>query len=183
PDLTFAEVDGVVAVEAEHFIQQDLTLTRAFHIVSTVADPGVQPDPDPAHAGDASGRGYVEVLPDTRATADDPLTPGINVASTPGQHAVLSYRVRFTRAGRYYFWARTYSTGDEDNSLHVGLDGQWPQSGRSWQTVRKHGWHWDSRRRTSRTPVGEMFSLYLDVPSAGEHIVQISMEEDGLELD
>src|SRR5690606_6078241 len=43
PDLTFAEVDGVVAVEAEHFIQQDLTLTRAFHIVSTVADPGVQP--------------------------------------------------------------------------------------------------------------------------------------------
>ena len=130
PDLTFAEVDGVVAVEAEHFIQQDLTQTRAFHVVSTVNDPGVRPDPDPAHAATASGRAYIEILPDTHLDDSEPATDGINVSNTPGQHAVVSYRVRFTRGGRYYFWGRSFSTGSSDNSVHLGLNGEWPESGR-----------------------------------------------------
>ncbi len=28
-----------------------------------------------------------------------------------------------------YVWARAYSSGAEDNSLHVGLDAAWPESG------------------------------------------------------
>ncbi len=183
PDLVFAESEGVVAVEAEHFIAQDLTQTRAFHVVSTINDPGIRPDADTSHAADASGRAYVEVLPDTHVTESDPATEGINISNTPGQHAVLSYRVSFNRGGRYYFWARTFSTGSSDNSLHVGLNGEWPESGRRWQSVRRNSWHWACRRRTSQVPAGEAFSSFIEVPGPGDHLVQISMHEDGFELD
>ncbi len=183
PDLIFTDEDGVVAVEAEHFIAQDLTQTRAFHLVSTISDPGVQPDPDPSHATRASGRAYVEVLPDTLTDDADPATEGINISNTPGQHAVLSYRVRFSRGGRYYFWARTHPTGTADNSLHVGVDGEWPESGQRWQSIRRHGWHWDCKRRTDQIPSGEAFASYLDISGPGDHLIQISMHEDGVELD
>ncbi|WP_221029489.1 DUF5060 domain-containing protein [Actomonas aquatica] len=183
PDLIFAEQNGVVAVEAEHFIAQDLTQTRAFHLVSTINDPGVRPDPDPNHATSASGRAYVEVLPDTLTTDDEPATEGINISNTPGQHAVLSYRVRFSRGGRYYFWARHYATGTADNSVHVGLNGEWPESGRRWQSLRRNAWVWDCKQRTSQVPAGEPYSSYLDIPGPGDHLIQISMHEDGFELD
>ena len=67
-DLVFDEVDGIVAVEAEHFYKQTLTDKRAWHITSSENAPDLKPDADPAHVAGASGGAYLEILPDTRAT-------------------------------------------------------------------------------------------------------------------
>ena len=183
PDLVFAELDGMVAFEAEHFTKQEHTTTRAFHIVSTVADPRFELDADPSHAADASGHAYLEILPDSRRNHDEELIPGENFDNSPGNLAVLSYRVQFSQPGRYYVWARVHSTGTEDNGMHVGLNGTWPESGRRWQTTLKDAWQWDCRQRTEEVHVGVPMQLWLDVPTAGEHTVQVSMREDGFEVD
>ena len=48
PNLVFDEVDGIVAVEAEHFYKQTLTDKRAWHITSSKSAPDLKPDADPA---------------------------------------------------------------------------------------------------------------------------------------
>ena len=183
PGHAFAEVDGLVVVEAEHFAAQTHTEKRAWLTVSTEFTPTAEPDGDPSHAESASGGAYLEVLPDTRRTPEDTLIKGENITHQPGTMAVLGYPVRFTTPGRYYFWARTYSTGKEDNGLHVGLDDTWPASGERWQTTQRHGWHWDCRQRTPEVHAGVPMQLWLDVPTAGWHTVRVAMREDGVELD
>ncbi len=183
PDLVFAEQDGLVAFEAEHFVKQELADVRAFHIITPTQRPRIPPDTDDTHVRDASGGAYLEILPDTRWTHDEELIRGENFSNEPGKMAVLSYRVHFSNPGRYRVWARTYSTGSEDNGFHVGLNGEWPESGQRWQTIKKNAWHWDSRQRTTEVHVGVPKLLYLDIPSAGEHTLQISMREDGFEVD
>jgi hypothetical protein len=183
PDLVFAESDGLVAFEAEHFVAQEEAEVRAFHLFTPTQRPRITPDTDDTHLRDASGGAYLEILPDTRWTHDEPLIAGENFSNVPGKLAILSYKVHFTNPGRYRVWARTYSTGSEDNGVHFGLDDTWPESGQRWQTVKKFGWHWDSRQRTREVHVGVPGLLYLDIPSAGEHTIRISMREDGFEID
>lgn len=182
-DLVFAEEDGLVAFEAEHFVSQSLSDVRAFYITTTEDAVGLTPDPDANHAAGASGQAYIEVLPDNRITHDEPLIGGVNFSNQPGKLAVLTYNVEFSQPGRYYFWARHYSTGTEDNGFHVGLNGEWPESGQRWQTVKKRAWQWECRQRTKEVHVGVPMQLFLDIPSAGEHAIHISMREDGVELD
>lgn len=182
-DLVFAEVDGIVAAEAEHFISQTQTDVRAFYITSAEEAVGLTPDPDANHAFGASGGAYIEVLPDNRITHGEPLIGGVNFSNEPGKLAILTYRVKFSQPGRYYFWARHYSTGSEDNGFHVGLNGTWPESGQRWQTVKKRAWQWECRQRTAEVHVGVPMQLFIDIPSAGEHRIHISMREDGVELD
>jgi len=182
-DLVFAEQGGLVAVEAEHFSQQELTAKRAWHMVTAANDPALAPDSDGRHLLGASGGAYLEILPDTRATDKDKLITGDNFNDEPGQMAVVSYKINFTTPGRYYVWVRCYSTGSEDNGVHVGLDGQWPESGRRWQTVQKNAWIWDCAQRTKEVHTGVPLQLFLDVPAAGEHVVQFSLREDGFEMD
>lgn len=181
--LVFAEVNGLVAFEAEHFFRQELAERRAWHMVSTARSPGITPDADPAHHEGASGGAYIEALPDTRATHDDPLVRGENFSNEPGLMAVVSYRIHVTTPGRYHVWARVYSTGTEDNGVHFGLDGAWPESGRRWQTTKKDAWSWDSRQRTEQVHTGVPGQLFLDIATPGEHVLQISMREDGFEID
>ncbi len=181
--VVFEETDGVVAVEAEHFYQQTKTAKRAWHITSSKSVPGVKPDADPDHVAGASGGAYVEILPDTRRTEKDKLIKGENFSDQPGEMAVLHYKVHFNNPGRYYVWVRSFSTGAEDNGVHVGLDGRWPESGQRWQTVQKRKWAWDSKQRTQKNHSGEAFKLFLDVDKAGEHEVMFSLREDGFEMD
>ncbi len=182
-NLVFAERGGLVAVEAEHFSKQELTDKRAWWVFTATQRPQLAPDTDGTHVVGSSGGAYLEALPDTRWSHDEKLVAGENFSNDPGKIAVLSYRVQFTTPGRYHFWARIYSTGGEDNGLHVGLNGTWPESGQRWQTVKKNAWAWDSRQRTAAVHVGVPGQLFLDVPIAGEHTVQLSMREDGFEID
>ncbi len=97
--------------------------------------------------------------------------------------AVLSYKVHFNTPGKYYVWCRVYPTGTEDNGLHVGIDGAWPESGQRLQFGGKKRWMWDSRQRTEKVHTGVRGLLFLDVDKAGEHTISFSMREDGFEFD
>lgn len=184
PNLVFEELDGLVAIEAEHFVAQTQTEKRGWHITSPESVPNVQPDGDPPHLAGASGGAYVECLPDTRRTHGDKLIQGENFSNEPGKLAVLHYRVHFNTPGRYYVWVRAYSTGSEDNGLHVGIDGQWPESGQRMQWCEgKNSWRWESKQRTQTEHCGVPHAIYLDVAEAGEHEILFSMREDGFEFD
>jgi hypothetical protein len=178
------ERDGFLEFEAEDFCSQTLDAVRKWYVIrpDTVLQ-GLQ-DPDENHAASASGQAYIECLPDTRVTHDDKLIRGENFANAPGQMAVLSYTVKFNTPGRYWVWASAYSTGTEDNGLHVGLNGTWPESGQRLQWCNgKHQWTWSSAQRVEHNHCGFPKTVFLDVPSAGVHTFQISMREDGTEID
>jgi hypothetical protein len=171
-NLVFEEKDGIVAVEAEHFYTQSLSEIRKWEIIDT------------AHSESASGNKYVECLPDTRTTHDDKLTAGENFSNKAGQMAVLHYSVHFNDPGKYYVWVRTYSTGTEDNGIHVGVDNEWPESGQRMQWCEgKNKWTWDSKQRTLEVHCGVPELIFLEIKKPGLHDIQFSMREDGFEFD
>lgn len=173
-----------ITVEAEHFTRQSNDDVRRWHRISADERPVTTPDGDPSHHATASGGVYLELLPDTRRTHDDRLIRGENFSNEPGRLAVLDYEIDFPAAGRYYVWVRAYSTGSEDNGLHVGLNGAWPASGRRMQWCDgKHRWFWESKQRTTEVHCGVPHAIWLDVPTAGQHTVSFSMREDGFEFD
>ena len=184
PETVFAEKDGLVAVEAEHFFKQTMTEKRAFYLTTAKKTPTVQPDGDPSHIAGASGGAYLEILPDTRRTHADKLIRGDNFSPQPGKLAVLHYKVHISSPGRYYVWVRAHSTGSEDNGLHVGIDGAWPESGQRLQWCKgKQTWRWESKQRTQKEHCGEPYKIYLDIEKPGEHTIHFSMREDGFEFD
>ena len=182
-DFVCDEVDCIVAVEAEHFYKQTHTDKRAWHITSSQAIPDVKPDADPEHVVGASGGAYLEILPDIRATHDDKLVEGENFTGKPGVMAILHYKVNIKTPGRYYVWVRSFSTGSEDNGVHVGLNGAWPDSGQRWQIVQKQEWTWDCKQRTEEVHVSVPMQLFLDIEKAGQNEIMFSMREDGFEMD
>jgi len=180
----FDEKDGLVAVEAEHFAAQTETETRKWYITTASQTPNVSPDGDENHAASASGGAYVEILPDTRRNHGMKLINGENFSNQPGKLGVLVYPVRFRTPGRYYVWVRAYSTGSEDNGLHVGLDDTWPESGQRLQWCEgKNSWRWESKQRTQKEHCGEPYKIYLDIEQPGQHTIEFSMREDGFEFD
>ena len=183
-EVVFEEHDGLLMVEAEHFFRQSADDVRAFYITTADSKQSVMPDGDPPHTDQSSGGAYVESLPDTRRTHDDKLIAGENFSNQPGKMAVLDYKVKINTPGRYYIWVRAFSTGGEDNGLHVGLDGQWPDSGQRLQWCKgKHQWFWESKQRTKKVHCGEPHKIFLDIEKAGEHVISFSMREDGFEFD
>ncbi len=183
PSLVFDEVGGMVSVEAEHFYKQTLTDKRAWHITSSNTAPDIKPDADRAHVADTSGGAYIEILPDTRAAHNHKMVHEENFTDKPGALTIAHYKVNIKTPGRYYVWVRSFSTGSEDNGVHVGLDGQWPESGQRWQTVQKNGWAWDCKQRTEQVHIGVPMQLFLDIEKAGEHEILFSLREDGFEMD
>ena len=182
--IVFLEQNGELAVEAEHFQRQTKSEVRAFHLVHADGGANITPDGDPTHLAGTGGNAYLEILPDTRRTHADKLKKGINFSPEAGQMAVLHYPVYFENTGTYYVWVRAYSTGSEDNGLHVGLDGKWPESGQRLQWCEgKQTWRWDSKQRTEQQHCGEPGKIFLEVNKPGLHTVLFSMREDGFEFD
>jgi hypothetical protein len=182
--LIFEENEGIVAMEAELFYKQTLTEIRQWYITSSGKIPTAAPNPDPEHISGASGNAYIEILPDTRVTHADKLTDGINFSGTPGKMGVLSYKVKINHPGRYYVWVRCYSSGAEDNSVHVGFNNTWPEHGQRMQWCDgKNAWTWASKQRTEKEHCGVPKEIYLDIDKAGVQDIQFSMREDGFEMD
>lgn len=170
-----------IVVEAEDFDRFPIGEIRNWYNNQWTPE-GLQ-DADPDHGEGAVGS-YLEILPDTRQTHADPLIHGENFSNKPGVLGVLEYPIFFKTPGRYYVWVRAYYTGTEDNGLHVGIDGEWPASGQRMQWCgQPNQWHWESKQRTEEEHCGVERQIYLDVPTAGKHIVQFSMREDGFEFD
>ncbi len=176
--------NGVIAVEAEHFLSQSKSKKRKWHVFDKNNTSGPKPDKDGSHHSSASDGGYLEILPDTRVTHSDRIIRGENFSDKPGELTIVNYRVQFPSAGKYFVFVRAYSTGSEDNGVHVGLNGKWPNSGKKMQwCTGKQKWTWESRQRTDANHCGEERRIFLNVPSAGVHTVSFSLREDGFEMD
>jgi hypothetical protein len=183
-DVIFEEVDGLLAAEAELFYKQSMTDIRQWYLTSEDEIPATGQDPDSQHLTGASNNAYLEILPDTRTTHDDKLIAGENFSGEPGQLAVLHYKVHFNTPGKYYVWVRAYSTGTEDNGLHVGANGNWPETGQRLQWCEgKNTWRWESKQRTEEVHCGEPYKIFLEIKEPGLHEIQFSMREDGFEFD
>jgi len=183
-DVIFQENDGVVAVEAEYFYKQSKSDIRQWYITSKNAISKVGLDDDEQHYLDASNNVHIEILPDTRVTHSDKLVKGENFSNEAGEIGVIHYKVRINNPGRYYVWVRAYSTGSEDNGIHVGLNGEWPEHGQRMQWCKgKNKWTWESKQRTKEKHCGVSKQIYLDIEEAGIHDIQFSMREDGFEFD
>lgn len=188
PALAFSqgyeERDGIVSIEAEDFASQTLADVRRWFKFDASTPAHSYADADKTHVEGASGGAYLEILPDTRTNHDETLVQEENFSDEPGRMAILSYPVHFHTPGRYYVWGRAFSTGTEDNGLHVGLNGAWPESGRRLQWCQgKHQWTWSSAQRRPEKHCGEPLTLWLDIDEPGLHTVLVSMREDGTELD
>lgn len=176
------ETGGLVVVDAEHFetTVPDSTGNRAWYVQNGgAAGPG--PDPDPFHTG-AVGNAYVECLPDTRVTHDDPFAPGSFYGDSTGG-ARLDYPVLFQTAGTYRVWVRAQSTGTEDNGIHVGVDGTTAAAGMRIQWC-GGGWLWTNAQRDSGgTACGVNGTISINIPTPGLHVISFHQREDGCEFD
>ena len=189
-----ARDDGAIVVEAERFrrVDESSHAVRTWH---TLRKSG--PVPDLLGAGKATtwtrgilaaakpagGGAFIRILPDTRRSHDDRLIRGENFSPEPGQMAIIGYPVRIDEPGRYFVWVRAFSSNSEDNGLHVGVDGDWPEHGRRMQWCEgKHQWTWGCAQRTEANHCGEPMQIWLEL-EAGDHEIQFSMREDGFAFD
>lgn len=171
-----------IGIEAE-----DHVVKNERWVLTDPSTPTEENDPDGNHSDGASGSTYLELLPDMRVTHDDTFGPPTAYWGQGGQGPDADYLVTFPEPGRYYVHVRAYSTGTEDNGLHLGINGTWPASGQRMQfcTASRRAWWWSSAQRDAggNGSCGIEKSIWLDVPSAGEHTVSISAREDGFEID
>ncbi len=183
-NVVFIEKDGLVAVEAEYFYKQSLSDIRQWYRTSKNEQASAGRDEDGPHCYGASNNAYIEILPDTRVTHNDKLVLGENFSDEPGKLAVVHYKVKFKTPGKYYVWVRAFSTGSEDNGIHVGLNGEWPENGKRMQWCDgKHKWTWASKQRTKTQHCGVPKQIFLNITKKGVHDIQFSMREDGFEMD
>ena len=169
-----------IKVEAEDYFSKD----ARWRLTSNTVNSGVTPDPDGSHHSSASGQAYLELLSDTRVTHGDPLINGVNFWSTGGSGPAIDYIVNIPEAGRYTVWVKAYSTGTEDNGIHVGLNSSNPASGERIQWCSgKNQWTWSSAQRMSDNHCGTPRTIYLDIGSAGANTIRFTAREDGFEMD
>ena len=180
----FEEKNGFLVVEAEDYHSQELDQIRKWYRIDKKYAANIQPDIDEPHYKTASDNAYLEILPDTRTNHDEKLIRGENFSNVPGKLGVLNYSVKFNTPGKYYVWVRTFFTGSEDNGIHVGLNGEWVESGQRMQWCEgKDEWTWASKQRTKEEHCGIERQIYLNIPSVGIHTISFSMREDGFEFD
>ncbi len=184
---TIVEKDAIIVFEAENYASQTLNESRQWLSFSETNSESLShnfADADLPHLDGASNGEYLEILPDTRTNHDEALIPGENFTDKPGEMAILSYPIYVTTPGRYYVWARAYSTGTEDNGMHIGLNGDWPESGQRLQFCKgKFAWTWSSQQRRPDNHCGDPTTLWIDIDKPGQHMLTVSMREDGTEID
>lgn len=188
----FLETGGMVVVEAETYTKATPNRYQAYGLwinldnrrwyMQDGASNGPTPDPDGFHGG-AAGNNYVECLPDTRVTHDDPIADGSLFGEVEGG-ARLDYDIDFETAGTYYVWVRAYSTGTEDNGMHVGIDDVIPDTGWKIQHCGQGKWNWTNAQRDSGgSSCGVNGTVKVVVDSPGVHTVSFHQREDGFEFD
>ena len=177
------EKNGFMMVEAESFTSQRADEGRHWYVIDSAFSEDI-PGFKENYSSSASGGKYLMLLPDTRVTHDDTLIHGKNFSNEPGKIAILDYPIYFENPGKYYVWVSTYSTGSEDNGVHVGINGQWPENGARMQWCKgKNQWTWASKQRTKEQHCGVERQIYLEIPKKGLHTISFSMREDGFRFD
>ena len=169
-----------IRVEAENFSASSggWTLTDSQNI------PNILPDPDPPHHISASGFANLELLPDRRVTHDDENIGGVTFWGDSGSGPRLEYTLDIPEPGRYLVWVKSFSTGTEDNGIHVGLNGNAIPSGDRIQWCGgKNNWTWSSAQRVDENHCGVPKTIFLDIDNAGNNNIVFYAREDGFEID
>jgi hypothetical protein len=188
----FEEVDGLVAVEAEHWHRLDKQDVRRWYIrvPRHYVDSGLHPEgrvrkdgfPFIAHAVDASSQAFLELGSETRRKDSDTLVLGENTAAAPGEMGVVTYRIFFNTPGRYRAWVRANSTGDHDDAIYVGIDDVWPAAENVLEVESPDGaWGWSCGAPADGKSASR--GVHVDVATSGFHEVMFSMKDDGFEFD
>ncbi len=169
-----------IRVEAENYSEK----SARWYLTTQDISPDVADDPDPPHYSTASGSGYLELLPDTRVTHDDTLNRGENYWGDSTGGPSITYRLDIPEPGRYLVYTKAYSTGTEDNGIHVGLNNNDPESGKRIQLCGgKRKWTWSSAQRVPENHCGVEKTIYLDITQAGVNEIFFYAREDGFEID
>lgn len=186
------ESGGLVVVEAEHYTQatpntieilgQPVLMDNRRWYPQEGKQNGPGPDPDGFHSG-AGGNSYLECLPDTRVTHSDPIEDGSIYGDLTGG-AQLDYEIDFETTGTYWVWVRGYSTGTEDNGMHVSIDGVVPATGWKIQMCGQNQWKWtNAQRDTGGSSCGINGTIMIQVTTPGVHTISFHQREDGFEFD
>lgn len=165
----FQEGSDKVVMEAENYMD---------------SVPGNNDDEGPSDGDDMSGITWSQ-LSDSDASSNTGLeaTPnGGNNAQDTENGERLDYFVDFQNTGTHYVWVRMKCPSGSDDSVHVGLNGT-PESyggigltSSPSQSCSSDGdWMWASQADDKNVTV--------DVPSAGYHVVNVWMREDGTQID
>ena len=88
----------------------------------------------------------------------------------------LEYRINVRTPGRYYVWVRAKASNGGNDSLHVGLNGAAEPNGYRISNFESY-WSWSSTLMDG----GNRASV--DIGSAGEHVFDVWMREDGIIID
>lgn len=155
-------------------------------VLMNSSTPEQENDPDGNHSDGAAGGAYIELLPDMRVTHEDTFGPPTAIWNERGTGPRAEYTMNFPEAGRYYVHIRAYSTGTEDNGIHVGLNDEFPLSGARMQFCTAGlGWQWSSKQRDSGGvgPCGTKKTIWITVEEPGDQTFMISAREDGFEAD
>lgn len=175
-NVIYLDTENLFSFEAENFYVQRITDSRHWHLVTKNLTPSIGPDSDPSHVEGASEDAYLELLPDGRQKDADGINSKTSICGDPGVKAILGYKFKAIEPGRYYVWIRAYAVDGDDNTLHVGLNGQWPESGKKMHFTGKL-WKWSNTQRDTKAPI------FVDVTNIGINELQLSMREDGCEID
>jgi hypothetical protein len=152
--------DGIVSMEAENF-DENRPPVRNYAWLFAADIPGF------------SGTGFMRAMP-----ADGSEPTGANrdlnyVAEAPR----LDFEVNFIKTGTHYVWVRGYIIGGNDDSAHVGLDGEAPTSDRMQTGSTEDTWEWSNGRREN------LGLATINVVDAGVHTINVWMREDGWRFD
>ena len=87
----------------------------------------------------------------------------------------LDFQITFPQPGLYYVWLRAYGSNGTNDSAHVGFNGQENRASSAMQ-VQRGPLNWSGQTMHKRAAT-------INVPSSGEHTVNVWMREDGVVLD
>jgi hypothetical protein len=121
----------------------------------------------------------MQLLPDTRVTHGDPLISGVNFWDQPSESTpYLTYEVDVQVAGSYLVEMRALSSGTEDNGAHIGVNGNYPTSGRRVQWCGgKNQWTYSSALRLNSNHCGVPGSAKVQL-SQGKQTIYVAARED-----
>ena len=148
-----ANTSGFVFIEAENY-----------SAISTATSGGVLRAWVPATSPTGySGISAMQAQPNTGAN--------VSAANAPTQAPRLEYQVQFAATGNHYVWVRMYGPDDNDDSVHVAIDG----SGGSIQSIDADSnstWIW---RRAS--------AINISGSVAAPRTLTLYMQQDGVRID
>ncbi len=152
----------LVVIEAEHYDTNDIgsgTAAGSSWVQLTGAG--------------SMGDGYMQALPDTGLNINDPFI------ESDSPH--LSYQINFNTTApdvNYYLWVKGDADDPLANCLHYGLDGASVSfdNNSAPQLNQSSGFTWISETKDSSR-------LFVTIPSAGTHTLEVWMREDGAQID